>query len=445
MKPDTQTPWSDPSAPFDLEQLRQALQRGLPGCADGSLLLDELRVLSARRSSSRQRDPHPIVLWLEADLREAASGRVGAQRLFGKVYRDGASAAGIDGARATATTRPDFGAPVVHVPELDMLLWAWPNDPGLPQLGTLLDPARAAAHLPPDPLHGRLPVLACDVLRYVPQTRATLRYVQRVPGNEGQRVVYGKTFVDDRAPALLQRFEHFWRVAQLDPTAPLVAQPLGCDSATRTLWQAAARGVPLLDRARQAGAGPDFFAVGLALAHVHAAALPTDQQRPLTHWLAEVRRRQTKIARAAPALAARALAVSQALELASERLPASVPSLIHGDFHPEQIWIDDGRVVLFDFDEFCLGHPMEDLAGFIVKLEQTPLPAASCDALTQALLDGYARGAPERLCPATLAWQRAVQALLQVSRAFIFQRPDWQQLVELRLTRTETLLRELAT
>jgi aminoglycoside phosphotransferase (APT) family kinase protein len=106
------------------------------------------------------------------------------------------------------------------------------------------------------------------------------------------------------------------------------------------------------------------------------------------------------------------------------------------------VWLDGDRVVLFDFDEFSLGDPMEDLASFSIKLEQQPLPADHTAQLVRALLDAYREAAPQRWCATTLAWHRAVQALLQTSRAFIFQVPGWQQELAARLALTEQRAQE---
>ena len=96
-------------------------------------------------------------------------------------------------------------------------------------------------------------------------------------------------------------------------------------------------------------------------------------------------------------------------------------SLIHGDFHPEQIWLHEGRVVLFDFDEFTLGDPMEDLATFMLKLAQAGVAAE----LVSAWVDEYAASAPRRFDARSLRWHLAVQSLVQASRAFVFQKPGW--------------------
>jgi Ser/Thr protein kinase RdoA (MazF antagonist) len=141
------------------------------------------------------------------------------------------------------------------------------------------------------------------------------------------------------------------------------------------------------------------------------------------------------VARAAPEFADRAARLLASLAMASAQLPEPPASLIHGDFHPEQVWIDEGRVVLFDFDEFAAGDPMEDLAEFVVKLGPID-PGARFATL---LLAAYAQTAPSQFSQRRLQWHLAVQQLLQASRAFVFQIEGWRGHLELRLARAEAL------
>jgi thiamine kinase-like enzyme len=436
----TSLPWADLGRDLDADMLRQALQQAWPACAQGGHVIEQLRVLKSRRSSSRQRHPHPVTLCMDLAIRRRDGSRV-LQQVYGKAYRDGASAHALPDERSAARAQPAFGEAVSHVPGLDMLLWAWPNDPALHQLPTLLGPA-VLAHLPAPVCQHGATLISSEVLRYEPECRATLRLDIRLPHKAEPRVLFAKTFCDDRAATLHQRFAHFWHCAAADPTAPLVAEPLGYDEPTRTLWQAPARGVPLSTLLDSDAAPRHLHAVGRALARLHAAELPTLSQRPLDHWLTEIGRRRKKIARTAPELADRVQAVHDQLLRAAERLPAHAGSLIHGDFHADQIWIDGGRVVLFDFDEFSLGHPMEDLAEFCVKLEQLLPSAERAERLRAALLDGYRSAAPTRWCATALAWHAAVQSLVQASRAFVLQLPDWQREMATRLARTEQRMQE---
>jgi len=409
------------------------LQRTLPGFAEGRLQIKGLRVCKARRSSSVARNPNPIALCYELSVREGSSD--GRQLLYAKMFRGGASADCYRSIEASRLERPAFGAPLAHLPELDMVLWALPNDPGLPQLAGLLDPARIA--LPWDALNldrARCRGVATELLRYEPEQRATLRCTVTLDGAAEPLVLYAKTFCDTRGRAIDERFEHFWQRAQADADAPLVAQPLGYDAATQTVWQASAAGTPLRELLAGEHAARLLAQVAQALAAVHAAPLGSARERPIAHWLAEARRRQTKIGRADPALAERARGLVDSLHAQAAQLAGAPLSLIHGDFHPDQLWLHRGRVVLFDFDEFTLGDPMEDVAAFALKLDD--------EIQMQNFIDGYAQAAPLRFDGRRLQWHLALQSLLQASRAFVYQRPGWRLELERWLARSEALARQ---
>lgn len=436
-----QSPWSDLAGTPDAVRLMVALRSGLSHCAGGSWLIDGLRLSKVRRSSSLRRHPHPISMCIDLQLREVASGRAAQQRYFAKAYRNGASAQALLAIDAAQLALPDVGPAVAHLPELDMLVWSWPNDPGLPQLARLADPARVGAHLP-----ARLAathVSHVEVLRYEPERRATLRCtLAPVQPGEAPRTVYAKTFADDQAHRMLRRFERM-RAASVDPDAACVAEPLGVDALTATFWQLPAPGHALVtDQTVQA---PDdvFRRIGVALARLHGTDLDEPMLRSTDLWLTEVQRRARKIGRALPELAERAAAVAAALGDAAEQLPAPALALIHGDFHPEQVWLAGERIVFFDFDEFALGNPMEDLAEFIVKLEQLHLAAARREAQTKALIAGYLHAAPHHFHAGWLQWHRSLQTLLQASRAFVYQTPGWHDLLESRLQRCEQLVSTL--
>jgi hypothetical protein len=401
---------------LDTAAMRPLLQAVLPEFAAGRAVIERVQVAKARRSASRQRHPHPLTLCYELDVRDA-DGRRSTRRLFGKLHRDGASA---QAQRGTAAHR---------VAALDLLLWAWPDDPGLPQLPRLLD-ARAVV-----PFWGE-PAAAVQALRYEPERRATLRYdmPQRAAPS-----LFAKTFCDDRGEAIHRRFAHAWHQAQRDERAPLVARPLRYDAATRTLWQTEAGGTPLA--ALIGSAAPRLPALARALAQalatLHAAprALAGPLPRDTAYWLAEVRRRCKKIARAVPHLTDRVERLAAAFEAWASALPHGETALIHGDLHIDQVSFDGERPVLFDFDEFSLGDPMEDLAGFVTRLAPGGAPAA----LGTHLLAAYAEVAGARYCRRRLHWHLALQQLLQASRAFVFQIADWRIELERRLARTEAL------
>ena len=379
-----------PAAAFALddclnpEAVRPLLQQALPAYTGSRWIVDKVRVKGARRSSSRHRNPVPLTLRYELDVRDAVNGRTDQLQFYGKVYRNGASAQAAN------------GAPALHLPQLDMLLWAWPADPGLPQLQALLDPAQTQRWWGES-------AQTVSVPRYQPEARATLCYT-RAPGAKGiaaTEALYAKTFCDGRAALIHQRFAHFWEIACRDEAAPNVAQPLGYCDDTRAFWQAQAAGVPLTRALVTAPSAALAARLAEAIAAVHAAPVTLAGHEPhdTGHWLTEIRLRHKKIARVAPELADCAAHVAEVLQQASAHLPPNPMTLIHGDCHPDQMWLDGERVVLFDFDEFALGDPMEDLAAFVTKLALMDVDGT----FSTTLLDGVRRHRSAALLPPAAA------------------------------------------
>lgn len=67
---------------------------------------------------------------------------------------------------------------------------------------------------------------------------------------------------------------------------------------------------------------------------------------------------------------------------------------VHGDFTPVNIFVHEGRPTLFDFVNFHLGHPFEDVGRFLSYtrfLRKDPLSAAGHEVgpLCEAFMDGY--------------------------------------------------------
>jgi aminoglycoside phosphotransferase len=424
---------------IDPVAMQATLQAQLPWLAHGRLRLLSLQISNVRRNTSKARNPVRMSLCYELHVSDAFGVRSGKQTLHAQVFRHAADAAAAAQAQQANThwVMPAYGDPWAHLPALNLLLWALPNDPGLPQLGKLMDRAHMVKFMPLTHavMQSHMPLI--ELLRYEPQQRATLRYTVASWQNPEPHTLYAKTFRDHRAAAIHARFLYFWRLSQANAQAPLVAQPLGDDPITQTHWQAPAPGVPLTTLLTSPTAADLLAKVGHALALLHDAPLaptPNAVPRSAAHWRTEVRRRQKKLTRVDATLATQARHVVDAIEACAAHPSTRALSLIHGDFHPDQIWVHNGRIVLFDFDEFTHGDPMEDVAEFVVKLQQL----GAAPNLTQAFTEAYATAAPQRFDAHSLAWHLTVQSLLQAGRAFNYQKPGWQSVIALRMADSVT-------
>ena len=173
--------------------MRPALQslRGL------SSPVRRVDVLHAARRAPR-RDPASRACRIAVCYRVETAAR-GHEILYGKVYPSNVCA------ELTAGT----GAPPAPewLREIDMIFWRFPQDPGLPQLGALLDGDT-------------------ELVRYRPEERATLR--------RGE--LYAKTFRGDDGAELCARFFSLQHMS-VGLMAFEVARPLEYDASTRTFWQ----------------------------------------------------------------------------------------------------------------------------------------------------------------------------------------------------------------
>jgi aminoglycoside phosphotransferase (APT) family kinase protein len=317
------------------------------------------------------------------------------------------------------------GIAPARAPERGMAVESVPQDLGLPQLAELLDPARVADVLPWDAigaLRGSFGDIDMALLRYQPARRATVRCTLAGRHGNAPRVLYGKTFCDDQAAALDRRFSYFWR--QGGDASPSVPRPLGCGAMSHTFWQAAAAGVPLLEGLRAlpfAKAAARMRGVARAIANVHAAptALASGMRpRLVAHRVAEARRWQSRLASMDPAAATPVARLVESIEAHAPRQAARPLTVIHGDFHPERVWLDGLHIVLLDLDHLTLGDPMEDLAAFLLKLAGAGLPGEHLS----ALIESYAAHAPGHFDPACLDWHLAQQGFVHACRALASQR-----------------------
>lgn len=255
--------------------------------------------------------------------------------------------------RAGGNPRHDPGVPFVRVDGLDLKLWQLPNDPTLPQLPAFLDPAAAGARFGTD-------VSAVRVVRYEPGEHCTARFTL-ADGSARYGKLYAEAGVFARAAGAQRALAQAGRASEV---AFRVAEPL-VDGALHALYTAEQCGAPLT--AQRADA-PLQQQLALALAALRLTPIEPLPLLTPEHWLALAAKWRKKMVLACMADPARLDALLAQLQAA----PSIRPVTIHGDFHAEQMRVgDDGRLVLFDFDNMALGSGCQDLADFVSQCHLT--------------------------------------------------------------------------
>jgi thiamine kinase-like enzyme len=329
------------------------------------------------------------------------------------------------------------------VPELDMIVWNFPDDPHLPQLRELLDVKRVARHFPyanlslaPDAIVD----IKVDVVRYRPEQRCILRYEIIYGANRDQCVLYAKVFADDNGERVIARMQHCHAAATA--LGVRIARPLGYSAAIRIVWQEELTGTSLTAALDAGDYEAPMAAIGHCLARLHAADLPMQKTITRDARLADARKKANKLAQMLPDLADDLDTIIACAQAELPLLPSAKQAVIHGDMHCGQFLITaDGALALFDFDEWSHGDPAQDLADLIVDLHVSRLARGIVTEWNQtlssghslALLAGYRRSANWRVSNEEIAWHARLQLINKAYRTTIQQEPRWREKVPLLL------------
>jgi Ser/Thr protein kinase RdoA (MazF antagonist) len=253
-----------------------------------------------------------------------------------------------------------------------------------------------------------------------------------------------------------QTMELLWR-AGFDADSPFnIPRPVRWLPDANLLVQEMARGVLLPEHlGRDDGVAPMEFAARW-LAELHrlgplAPDVPTydADARSITTFVAQLAGRYQS-------LAAHLGEVAGAILEKVETCDASSFTMVHGDFHPENIFVRPNGATVIDFDVFCRSDPARDLGHFIAQTRAMAyFSTGSLDASNAALrtfLDAYHRALPPRdaeslACRIPAFTARAfLESLYYILAVLRSDRPDvlsvWLREIEhlVRAERAEELL-----
>lgn len=374
-------------------------------------------------------------------LKHSLTGTTGSQIVYCKAFLGGRGAVEYAELVRTPAVSPYFGPARAHWPDLDLILWGFPNDPGLPHLPELIVPGRVAQHIPYDRLPQEFrditdaPDLAVEVVNYRPETRCTIRYRLRWGPAAAPRElsVYAKTFRDRAGVEIGDRMEYFWSAAK--QSAMEVAEPLGYSDATKTVWQRGVSGIPLREAIHQDNCDHYMDAVAHGLAALHVSGIATPVTITADTHLDELKKKTAKLAQAFPDL--REHFASLLTHLQSSRPAPGPQCLIHGDFHIRQLLAHQGKVVFFDFDELAIGDPTQDLANFMVDAHFHDLEPVLVRNMATALLHAYGRHAKQAVTKERIVWHARVQFLNKVYRFFLQKKPRLEEQLPWILSQSE--------
>lgn len=276
------------------------------------------------------------------------------QLVAARMFTGGASAEIYRKAAARAVPSRSL-RPVARDAELDTVIWTFPNDRKLDNL-TALDVVPAG-------LRGKLPRRwqRSQLVAYAPEKSATARCLDPL----GETIAYVKAYALPEAERHARVLEHV-RSHPLTSGRLRVPAVLGRSDSYRMLWLEAIEGRQLAElRGDELARGLEAFGSALAILH----GLPATGLAPFARLeVPRLRVAAEVIGRARPELVD--VAARLAARLAATRPPEGRPVHLHGDVHPRNVLVDQGRLALIDLDQAGAGQPAADLGSVLARIGQ---------------------------------------------------------------------------
>ncbi|MDZ7359706.1 MAG: aminoglycoside phosphotransferase family protein [candidate division KSB1 bacterium] len=323
--------------------------------------------------------------------------------------------------------QPQFGPPLIFIPEWALFLWAYPNDPNLPGLALMESPEKILERVKaaPDkfglsaartPLHQA--TITAAMTKYIPGQRCGYVYHLAFNGanGNGEYSVYGKAYRDGSGEAAYEIMRQIWESEASQKGDLLLPQPYSFDAENSILWQEAISGEPLAKIATAVENLPAMAQeIGARLAALHAMRLPLKEEMTLAFQIDDLRRSVDMISRTFPEYAARCEKLGQMLLSAAAGLPALPSTPVHGSFKFSHIFATTKGLVFIDFDGANLGDPAYDVGRFIAHVHKMKadfhIDPEDAEKTIASFCESYNRAAVSPLAPERINWFSASHLL----------------------------------
>ncbi len=421
--------------------MKARLQERLPKFSENQLIIIDLKIghtsyKTYRNPASARRSTLSICyhLWVE----DPSTHQSGEQILYAKVYLENRSQDKFVETGNGPFVIPRFGASFAYLPDLDMIVWAFPNDPVLAHLPQCIDPERVSEYFPyenlPPGLNASEDIISIEVkvIHYRPETRCMTRYTlkwgKRSESNE--TVLFGKTFKDNQGEVLYQRSLAIYQESQQDDDYFLIAPPLAYTKEIKTYWQVGLTGKAMVNFLNNKNYQALLESIGKGLAHFHQSSLVSPLRVTIPDHVREIHKKIGKLIGAFPQFKTRLKLIGQNLEREGLNLSPGLNTVIHADFSLQQLLVCGERIACFDFDEMAMGDPIQDIANFIVDCHVHAFEAHLIPLFIAAFVRAYEKNAGASISRCHLIWYIQLLFITKAYRFYLQQEPQLEPKIE---------------
>jgi hypothetical protein len=321
-----------------------------------------------------------------------------------------------------------IGVELFHLPELESVVWAFPNDRKLSGLPALANPELLKSRILPEVVKSSfgdewvIVRLESDVIHYVAERACTVRVRLALKNTRtaetAERVIFGKTYCLDEGALAWQNSQCLWESDARKDGRLLIPQPLAYQPEIKTLWQAGLDGETM----SECGAlSPRFFELldqaAMTVASLHRTLAPFAPTTTTGNIITKLRAAGDLLARVRPACRTTLHSLIDGLAAASAAIGERPTATLHGDLHLKNFFATKDRVALIDLDNICRGDPLQDVGSFVAAMHYRGLLEGrsfdEVERIAGQFIDAYRAEAGWEVSDVALNWHTAAAMIYE--------------------------------
>ena len=220
-----------------------------------------------------------------------------------------------------------------------------------------------------------------NVLRYKPNRRCLVEYEIEVKKDENNPhniiTLLGKARSKGPDFTTYNLVRELWNSGFDSKSTDFISvpQPIGIIPELHMWFQNKAPGIPVIDLLVRSNQDSLNLAgrIAEAIDKVHRTEKPNDRKHTIFDELKILDDRLTKVAEEKPFWKSRIERLLDGCYGLTRHMPDPEMASIHRDFYHDQVIVDDHRLYITDFDNYCKGDPALDIGNFKAHLEEYAL------------------------------------------------------------------------
>jgi len=315
----------------------------------------------------------------QVTLRGPDNSRQGQHIFCARMFGKGGAISRFNKAKARTLVTPQCGKPLTLIPELDMVVWAFPNDRKLRGLPALMNQRYlkevVASRIVKTNLGENWDIqgLTSELIHYVGEHTCTTRMSISLSHSNTRQdqplVMFGKTYYNAEGEKAYQAMNTLWNSDTRERGHLLMAQPLWYDKEQQTLWQRGLSGKTLMEHDLAQADAPTFLKqAAAAVALLHQTRVRGLESHCIEEQFGLLNAASELLTDVQPACSVRLTQLMSRLRAQAPFLDSQPPVTLHEDLHLKNFFVTPSGVALIDLDNLRTGSLFHDIGGFLSNL-----------------------------------------------------------------------------